>query len=255
MEEDSALSLEKGDEKAPPIVYGATGYTGLVTLGGRGWDECANELRWPHAYHTYKKMALSTAVSPALEFVEGRVAEANWVVKIPKGYEDQLKGNAEFLRQNMDDMNHSWKTMIKNAVTFNRYGFSVLEMVFRFRNKSYGSKYNDGRVGIDSLQPRGQGTIDKWYWLDSGRKIGGLYQRAITPADTDVSDGWNAVVVLATQQVRLQKIPYKKLLHFRHNPENDSPVGNSPLSNVWAAYKLLEAFQESEIISVDLQPL
>ena len=245
-----SVSLEKGSDKAPPIVYGATGYTGLVTLGGRIWDECSSELLWPKAFYTYRKMALSSAVSPALEYVEGRVTEANWVVRIPKGYEDQLKDKAEYLRQVMHDMDHSWNTMIKNAITFNRYGFSVLEIVMRFRNKKYGSKYDDGLVGLEGLQPRGQGTIDKWYWFDNGRKIGGLYQRAITPTDDNISDGWNAIVTLATQQVRLQKIPRKKFLLFRHNPENDSPVGQSPLQSVWSCWKLLEAFQESEIISV-----
>ena len=246
----SSLTLDKGGEKAPPIVYGATGYTGLVTLGGRVFDECSDSLLWPKAFYTYKKMALSSAVSPALEYVEGRVTEANWVVRIPKGYEEQLKDKAEYLRQVMHDMDHSWNTMIKNAITFNRYGFSVLEIVMRFRNKKYGSKYDDGLVGLEGLQPRGQGTIDKWYWFDNGRKIGGLYQRAVTPTDDNISDGWNAIVTLATQQVRLQKIPRKKFLLFRHNPENDSPVGQSPLQSVWACWKLLEAFQESEIISV-----
>ena len=249
-EANASLPLEKGEEKVPPIVYGATGYTGLVTLGGRVFDECASALKWPEAFHTYKKMALSSAVSPALEYVEGRVTEANWVVRVPKGYEEQLKEKAEYLRQVMHDMDHSWNTMIKNAITFNRYGFSVLEIVMRFRNKKYGSKYDDGLVGLEGLQPRGQGTIDKWYWFDNGRKIGGLYQRAVTPTDDNISDGWNAVVTLATQQVRLQKIPRKKFLLFRHNPENDSPTGTSPLASVWAAWKLLEAFQESEIISV-----
>ena len=45
----SPLSLEKGNEKVPPIVYGATGYTGLVTLGGKIFDECASDLIWPKA--------------------------------------------------------------------------------------------------------------------------------------------------------------------------------------------------------------
>lgn len=246
----SPLSLEKGDEKAPPIVYGATGYTGLVTLGGNIWDECQSDLLWPKAFHTYKKMALSSAVSPALEYVEGKAAEAQWVVRIPKGYEKELKDKAEYLRQVMNDMDRSWTAAIKDALTFNRYGFSVLEIVMRFRNKKYGSKYGDGLVGLEGLEPRGQGTIDHWYWFDKGRKIGGFYQRAVTPTDNDVSDGWNIIKTLATQQVSLQKIPRKKFLLCRHSPENDSPTGRSPLASVWAAWKLLEAFQESEIISV-----
>jgi len=252
MAEEQIISLEKGSEKVPPIVYGATGFTGLVTLGGNVWDECASELRWPQAYHTFKKMAMSSAVSPALNYVEGRAVEAEWVVRIPKGYEkdETVKKKAQYLTQVMGDMDHSWKEMIQNAISFNRYGFSILEIVMRFRNKQYGSKYNDGLVGLAGLQPRSQGTVDHWYWYDNGRRIGGFYQRAITPANDFESDGWNAIVALATQQVSLQKIPRKKFLLFRNNPENDSPCGSSPLASVWAAWKLLQAFQESEIISV-----
>lgn len=248
--ETSTPSLEKGNEKVPPIVYGATGYTGLVTLGGRIFDECSDEIRWPNAYHTYKKMALSSAVSPALEYVEGRVTEATWKVRIPKGYEKELKSKAEFLTQVMNDMEHSWSSVIKNAITFNRYGFSVLEIVMRFRNKKYGSKYDDGLVGLEGLQPRGQGTIERWDWYDKGRAIAGLYQRAVVPTGVDVSDGWNAIIPFISQQVELKWIPRKKFLLFRHNPENDSPTGTSPLASVWTAWKLLQAFQESEIISV-----
>lgn len=247
MAEETPLSLEKGQEKVPPIVYGATGYTGLVTLGGRIFDECAKELLWPNCYHTYKRMALSSAVSPALEYVEGKASEAAWTVRIPKGYEQDLKEKAKYLTQVMGDMEHPWSKVIKDAITFNRYGFSVLEIVMRFRNKSYGSKYEDGLVGLDSLQPRGQGTIDRWSWYDKGRDLAGLYQRAVVPMDTG-SEGWNGIVPFTSQQVDLKWIPRKKFLLFRHNPENDSPTGTSPLQNVWSTFKLLEAFQESEIL-------
>lgn len=257
---DGNLSLEKGSNKVPPIVYGETGFTGLTTLGGQVFDDCQHELRWPYAYKTFRKMSTDGTIAPALEFVEGKVAEATWRVKIPKNVpkdrEDQLKAQQKFLAEVMDDMRHSWVTAIKNAATFNRYGFSLLEMVFRYRNTKYGSKYNDGRVGIEALSPRSQGTVVEWYWKNKGREIDGFDQRVSYPVDSAgvVSNGgWEAIRIntlntLQTSEVKY--IPIKKCLHFRHNPQNDSPAGTSPLVSAWEPWKLKLAYQSSEAIGV-----
>ena len=255
-EAKDTISLEKGDAKAPAIVYGETGYTGLVTLGGQVWDDCQHELRWPHAYKTFKLMATDGSVGPALEFVEGKVAEATWKVKIPKGVpkerEQTLKAQQKYLTEVMEDMRHSWTTAIKNGATFNRYGFSLLEMVFRFRNYKYGSKYNDGLVGLESLSPRSQGTVVQWYWKDKGREIDGFDQRVIIPVDgnTVIHNGWEVLTTITSQETAVKYIPIKKCLHFRHNPQNDSPAGTSPLVAAWQPWKMKNAYQESEAIGV-----
>lgn len=257
-ESEKKVSLEQGDGKAPAIVYGETGYTGLVTLGGQVFDECKAELRWPKMFKTVNQMANDGTIAPALEFVEGKVAEAQWKVKIPKGVpkerEATLRAQQEFLTQCMDDMRHSWTYGIKNATTFNRYGFSILEMVLRFRNYKYGSKYNDGLVGIEALSPRSQGTIVKWYWKDKGREIDGFDQRVIYPVedgkDMIVHDGWEILRVEGQQKTDVKYVPMKKCLHFRHNPQNDSPSGTSPLVSAWQPWKMKQAYQESEAIGV-----
>lgn len=253
---EKTISLTQGDNKAPPIVYGETGYTGLVTLGGQVFDECQHELRWPLAYKTFRKMSMDGTVAPALEFVEGKVAEATWKVKIPKGApkarEAELQAQQKYLTEVMEDMRHSWITGIKNAATFNRYGFSVLEMVLRFRNKKYGSKFDDGLVGVEALSPRSQGTIVEWYWKDKGRELDGFDQRVIYPVDGNivVNGGWEILRTTASQQTAVKYIPMKKCLHFRHNPQNDSPSGTSPLVSAWQPWKMKQAYQESEAIGV-----
>lgn len=255
-EVQDTISLEKGDTKAPAIVYGETGYTGLVTLGGQVFDDCQRELRWPHAFKTFRNMSSDATIMPALEFVEGKVAEATWKVKIPKGVpkerEATLKAQQQYLTEVMDDMRHSWSTSIKNGATFNRYGFSILEMVFRFRNFKYGSKYNDGLVGVEALSPRSQGTIYRWYWKDKGREIDGFDQRVFYPTDGTefIHDGWEVIRTLPSLTPVVKYIPLKKCLHFRHNPQNDSPSGTSPLVAAWEPWKLKKAYQESEAIGV-----
>lgn len=255
-EEVKDISLTKGEEKAPAIVYGETGYTGLITLGGQVFDDCSHELRWPWAYKTFKKMSTDDTIAPALEFVEGKVAEATWSVKIPKDapkeLQETLKAQQKFLTEVMNDMRNSWTDAIKSAATFNRYGFSVLEMVFRFRNKKYGSKYNDGLVGIEALASRSQGTIVKWHWKDKGRVLDGFDQRVVIPSETNVirADGWELVQINDSCEVKVKYIPMKKCLHFRHNPQNESPSGTSPLVSAWQPWKMKLAYQESEAIGV-----
>lgn len=251
--QDTIPSLVQGDTKAPPMAYGETGYTGLVTIGGRVWDECQHELRWPQAYHTFKKMAMDGAVSPSLEYVEGKVAEATWKVSIPKGVSKEqelvLKAQQKYLTEVMNDMRHSWTTMIKNAATYRRYGFSVLEMVLRFRNYKYGSKYDDGLVGVEALSPRSQGTIAYWYWKNKGREIDGFDQRVVVPTDNIIqTNGWEILRTVATEEFNVRYIPMKKCLHFRHNPENDSPTGTSPLVAAWQAWKMKQAYEQSEAV-------
>lgn len=255
-EDEKTISLKEGGEKIPPMVYGQTGYTGLVTLGGQVFDDCHKDLRWPRAFKTYKKMADNVIIAPALEYVEGMVATANWKVKIPKGVpaarEKELIAQQNFLNECMGDMDHSWTDFIKNAVTFNRYGFSVIEMNLRFRNKKYGSHFDDGRVGIASLAPRSQGTIVQWWWGDKGRRIDGFDQRVVIPSDSAAVEyaGWEILRQMEQIETTVKYIPMKKCLLFRHNPQDDSPSGTSPLKAAYEPWKLIQAYQQSEAIGV-----
>lgn len=247
---DNEVSLESGDNETPTITMGETGFTGLLTLSGQVMEECSHELRWPEAIDTYKRMAKDGAIAPALELVEMMIARVPWTVKIPEGYEEQLKDKANFVRQCLDDMDHDFQSFIKQVVSYNRYGFSVHEKVYRERRKEKGSKYNDGLIGIKKLPIRSQDSIAGWYWKNNGRELAGCVQRVIPTQSLNVT-GWDFVSVTSdTVLPTLKKIPRKKFLHFRNNPLKDSPVGTSPLNGAWQAWKYKQAYQESEAIAV-----
>jgi len=248
MVDTTDVSLEAGDNEAPALTMGEMGSPGLLTLGGQVIEECSLELRWPEAINTYKRMAKDGAIAPALELVEMMIARVPWTVKIPEGYEDQLKDKANFVRQCIGDMEHDFQSFIKQAVSFNRYGFAVTEKVYRFRNKDKGSKYDDGLIGIKKLPIRAQDTVEGWYWTNKGRDIGGFYQRVCNPGNSSYM-GWDFVQT-ADNETTLKKIPRKKFLLFRNNPLKNSPVGTSPLNGAWQAWKYKQAYQESEAIAV-----
>lgn len=243
---DSVGVPEKGSGDIPPMTLGQTGYTGLITLGGQVLEEASQELRWPAAINTFKKMEKDATIAPALELVEMMMARADWSVKIPKGHEDNLKPYANYLEQCMGDMTHDFKSFIKSASTFSRYGFSINEIVLRERRKDKGSKYDDGLIGIKALPTRSQDSVAEWKWKDSGRELAGFYQRVL---GTTEYTGWDFIND-PDRELKSKFIPRKKFLHFRNSNIKDSPTSVSPLVSVWQAWKLKCAYQESLALSV-----
>lgn len=245
MAEEQTVPLTQGEDSTiPRIRLSQMSYNGLNVFSGNVYEDCNQDLRWPQAIFTYKKMAKDATIAPALSLVEMAIARVPWSIKIPEGYEDQLKDKAEFLRQCMNDMEHSWGHFIRQCVTFNRYGFSVHEKVYRRRYKKNGSKYDDGLVGIQALPLITQDSVESWDWDETGRKLTGLYQYKNKPTGKD-----KAQYLEVNQD---EWIPRKKFLHFRNNALKDDPTGNSPLASCYVAWKYkteLEKFEGSGVAS------
>ena len=239
MAEEQSVPLTQGEDSTiPRIRLSQMSYNGLNVFAGNVYEDCSAELRWPQAIFTYKKMAKDATIAPALSLVEMAIARVPWSIKIPEGYEDQLKDKAEFLRQCMSDMEHSWGHFIRQCVTFNRYGFSVHEKVYRRRYKKNGSKYDDGLVGIQSLPLITQDSVESWDWDETGRKLIGLYQYKNKPTGKD-----KAQYLLVDED---EWIPRKKFLHFRNNALKDDPVGISPLASCYVAWKYKTELEKLE---------
>ena len=241
--------LTKGDNPVPNLVLGEKGYSGLNVLGGNILEECQHELRFPESIQTFKKMSKDGAIAPALELVEMMIARVPWTVTIPEGYEQSLKPQAEYLKQVMGDMDHSWKSFIKQAVSFNRYGFCVNEKVFRYRRKDKGSKYDDGLVGIKKLPIRSQDSVLDWVYKNRGRELAGFVQQVNIPTNSNLVDAGYTYHLATSYLNQRQAIPRSKFLLFRNNPLKDSPLGTSPLAGAWQAWKYKQSYQEAEALA------
>ncbi len=245
--EDTNISLEQGTNDTPTLTLGEIGRTGLIVLGGEVFEECQRELQWPEAMNTFKEMSKDASISAALDYVDNKVSTANWEVKIPEGHKEDLKDKAIFLGQIMNDMDHTWTDFIRQAASFGRYGFATVEKVYRYREKAKGSKYDDLLVAPKKLALRAQDSIEKFRWTGNGKDLAGMYQNILIDSDgTAVHEGWSVPTLSPVVQQKF--IPRKKFLLFRHNPQKDSPIGTSPLANVWKAWKMKQAYQESEAL-------
>ena len=222
---EQETTLTPGDNEIPTLRLGESGYSGLTVLGGQVFEDCQWELRWPQAGETFKKMAKDGAIAPALELVEMMIARVPWDVGIPEGYEQDLKEKARFLKQNMDDMDHSWNEFIKEVVSFNRYGFAVHEKVYRKRSKSNGSKYDDGLIGIKKLPIRSQDSIVGWEWTNQGRDLSGVWQAVVKPTGVEQSTYFGQDSVYGDKV----QIPRKKFLLFR-NALHNQPFWSASIS-------------------------
>ena len=233
------------DENTAPLTVrnkGQMSYNTLRVVAGRVLEECNRDLRWPYCMDTYKLMAKDSTIAPALTLMEMNIAKVNWNVKIPEGYEDELKEKAEFLRSVMNDMEHTWSDFIKRTATFNRFGFAPIEKVYRRREKSKGSKYDDGKVGIKKLPIIAQDSIYSWEYSADGRELKGLKQ-----SGTMVTGTGNLRYDMSSQPVY---IPRKKFILFRADPLKDNPEGTSPLNSVYTAWRFKTELEKFESIGV-----
>lgn len=229
-----------GDNTIPRLKLGEIGNPGLVVIGGNVFEECQHELRWPFAVHTFSEMAKDASIKAALSLVELMIARVEWDAVVPEDASEDMKKKQTFLRQCMKDMDNSWFSFMREVVSFNRYGFDVHEKVFRRRRKQFGSRYNDGLVGIKKLAVRSQDSIKEWKWDELGRELEGLIQTVRRPQQKNTTG-------FAYEDVT---IPRSKFLLFRTDSQKDSPTGQSPLIGCWAAWKYKKSLEEHEGIGV-----
>lgn len=241
MAENEQLNLQAGDSATPRIRMGEIGFTGLKQFDGIILEESRKDLQWPRANRTFQEMAQDATIASALSLFEMMISRVKWRVVEPEDATDEEKEQTKFLRQCMNDMEHSWFSFIKEVTSMFTYGYCVNEKVFRRRNRRYGSKFDDGLVGIKKLPVRSQTTVKEWKFSDDGRDLIAVIQ------DTSLlNDGFR----LANNNAGEIEIPRNKFLLFRTDVNRDNPQGRSPLAKVYTAWKYRKQIEESEAVGI-----
>lgn len=225
----------------PRLKLGEYGFTGLKMTNGWIQEQSRRDLRWPESIKTFKAMAMDATIASALSFYEMMIARVNWDIQPPEEATEVEKKRAQFLRECMDDMEHTWFDFIKEVSSMYTFGYDVHEKVYRRRYRANGSRFNDGFVGIKKLAPRSQDTISRWEFSEDNRELIGLIQ-CLTQVQIEGRIGGSIKPE--------QKIPRKKFLLFRTNVRKDNPEGTSPLIGCYIAWKFRTALEEHEAIGV-----
>jgi hypothetical protein len=235
-------TLTQGTNPIPRLKMGETGFNGLRVIGGIPYEECQRELSFPQSIATFKKMSKDGTIAPALNIFEMMMARVDWYIEIPKGYEQELALKAKYLQQVMEDMDHSWGTFVRQATSFNRFGFAPFEKVFRKRLKANGSKYDDGLFGLKKLSLISQDTVVGFEWENEGRDLSAVWQAVNKPQGVNQSTYFGQDTVYGDKV----KIPRKKFILFRNQVLKDDPLGQSSLVGAYESWKYKKSLEQVE---------
>lgn len=211
----------------------------------------SDDLKFPYSVKTYEMMGRDTVLASALNVVQTITSRVPRFIE-PFNQSDTHKKRAEFVEQCLgvssdnNDMTHSFDEFLREALSMNQYGFSVHEKVFRVRNKKFGSKYDDGKVGIKRLPIRPQNTIESFEYDDEGREIKGVVQRQSKQRSFALKKIVQNSNKLFTGDI---EIPRSNFLLFKAGSMNGKGEGVSRLFYAYDTWRDYQRFKDLEGIA------
>jgi hypothetical protein len=213
------------------------GSTGLNRWNGIVVEEPLSELQGERWRKTIREMTDQDPIVGAVLFaIEMLVRQVSW--DTTPASEDSLdKAINEHVRQCIfEDMSTDWANTLTEIITFLPYGWSFLEVVYKYRlgrsdDSSKDSNFNDGKLGLRKISLRAQETLDKWEFDDNGGVLG-MWQ-------------------LAPPDFKKVFIPIDKALLFRTTTRKGNPEGKSVLRNVYTAYWYKKQLAKIEAIGIE----
>ena len=220
---------------------GEIGSPGLNIFAGITQEELKSDLNFPNNLKTYKLMSYHPSINASLGLYEAMISKVKFKVISRSKSSDSLR-KAEIVNQMLfKDMEKSFDEFVRDAMTMDKYGFSVIEKVYRKRNKSSGSIYNDDLIAPIKLALRSQDSIHKFIFNEDGSEI-----LAVKQVLTSSSDPYGRYSTKGNQIT----IPRSKVMLFKTGNNSDNPFGVSPLRNVYLAWKYISAIEELEAINI-----
>jgi hypothetical protein len=216
------------------------GIGGLHTHdGGIRADEFLQELKGRRAIKKFREMRDNDSIVGAVMYAIEQVLRDVPYKVVPADESDQAKAEAEFVKQVLEDMDHSFDDHISEALSSLSFGFSTFEVVYKRRvgprqkDPKKKSKFTDGRLGVRKIASRAQWTINRFEVDKRTGDILGVYQ----------DQGFSVT--------KNNFIPSWKLLHYRTITTNNDPSGRSILRNAYKSYTFLNNLQSIEAIAVE----
>lgn len=210
--------------------FAAMGTLGLRQSSGMIWEEFDPALRGQLAVKTYGKMAREDPICSAILWaIESVLGGIEWDVTpaLAPGEDapaQEAVDVADFVRDVMfNDMQTAWAQIISEALSCLTYGFSLHEIIW--------TKREDGRVGIEDIQPRPQDTLLRWTLDDMGAVTGFIQRHPISG--------------------RQMPIPIAKVVHFRVRHHKRDPEGVSMLRAGYRSWVYASNLQNIEAIGLE----
>jgi len=208
------------------------GDTGLRQYSGYVREEFLRQLTGRRGAQVYREMRDNDAIIGAVMFaIEQIMRTVDWQVLPAEGDSPQAQDAADLLTTCLDDMERPWPEVITEVLTFLTYGWSLHEIVYRYRGTRYGSKFNDGRIGWRKIALRSQETLQRWEFTPHGEPVA-FYQQP-----------WSRAGIV--------RIPREKYILFRTTSNLNNPEGRSILRNAYRSWYFKKKIEEIEAIGLE----
>ena len=234
------VEVSKASNSLPTL--GEIGNLGIAVFNGISVEEIKRDLNHPMAINTYRLMSMHPAVNAPLSLFDNMVASATFRFIPPKNATKKEIKQTAIIESMFYDMDESLDDFIHEAMTATRYGWAVLEKVFRKRTYEEGSKYNDGLIGLKKLPLRNQRSLKRFIFDDSGNNVIAVVQNL-----SGLIDPYQQFL---NRDVLDIVIPRNKFLLINFGDNRSNPFGTSPLRNVYVPWKYLQALEELEAQSI-----
>lgn len=206
------------------------------------------DLKFPYSVKTYEEMSKDAILASALSAVQTIAVRVPRFIE-PYNQSAKHKKLAAFVDEclgistDSNDMTHSFDEFLRECLTFNTHGFSIHEKVYRLRRDKYGSKFDDGKVGIKRIPIRPQNTIESFVYDDEGRELTGVIQKQ-TAARTKALSNASELVKFNGQVT----IPRDRFMHFTSGGSGKAE-GISPLFYVNRTWRDYQRYKDLEGIA------
>lgn len=198
------------------------GVSGLNVSGGYVLQDYLPELNGLQGRKKYREMQLSDPIVGALlNAIEMMVRAVDF--RFEPAEADIDNRYVDFMSEQFEDMAYSWDDTLSEILTMLPFGFSMMEMVFKYGD--------DGLIRTSKFAPRDQASL--WEWdIDEHGEVKGVVQ-------------WPPY---GGQRIY---IPYARLLHFRTKMAGNNPEGRSILRSAYKPYYFIKNIEMIEAIAIE----
>lgn len=229
---------------------GELGSTALSQVRADSQNMMVEELRWPMFLNTVEAMKQDHTVSTALDTKYVFVTKAFNDFKVLFNTKSEAsKAAAEFVEyalKNLSDQ-QTLRDVARSAATFNEFGFSIFEKVYRTESGS--TKYA-GYMVLDKIAFRPQASLSRskpFVFDGEGRNFSGVYQSRRAFADYN-GDLAGAIAVSRLSAGDEKFIPANKLMIMSLGGTESNPAGISPLVGCYRAFREKILIENLEVI-------
>jgi hypothetical protein len=217
-------------------------------------DQRKVDLVMPKRLCTFDKMAEDDAVANSIDVTNILVTTAmkNGEFISPSGSASS-KIAADFLNYAIRNLTSgTWLESMNNATTDLQYGFSLQNIVVETRKTG---QFAGAKV-LKKLSPRDQKSIHGWVWDKNLRDLKGFVQKPnrVQLREPKAAEFENGILLSSisngTLRPRYPFISTQQTLHFKHNPTNNSPQGDSPLTHIYDAWLEKKLVERYEVVGV-----